>query len=163
MLRPFHTIFIFVIGFVLLINPVFFQISTAKKPTILLVRQDVTTPDTIRAELLIPTFLGNAQRNFYGQNPPDSLTFYPTPELVFRKFIGPSVSTPLLFKNRLIAAGYNGLSLYSYDQTLMFALLDKINAPFEATPIVDDKKVFAASRDGYLYCLGEKGGNQGLK
>ena len=86
---------------------------------------------------------------------PDSLTFYPTPELAFRKYIGPSISTPLMFKNRLIAAGYNGLGLYSYDQNLTFTLIDKINAPFEATPIVDNKKVFAASRDGYLYCLGK--------
>jgi len=86
---------------------------------------------------------------------PDSLTVYPTPELVFRKFIGPSISTPLLFQNRLIAAGYNGLRLYAYDQNLSFTLLDKINAPFEATPVVDDKKVFVTSRNGYLYCLGE--------
>jgi len=86
---------------------------------------------------------------------PDSLTFYPTPELVFRKFMGPSISTPLVFSKRMIAAGYNGIGLYAYDQYLNFTLLDSIDAPFEATPIVDNKKVYVASRDGYLYCLGD--------
>lgn len=86
---------------------------------------------------------------------PDSLTYYPTPELVFRKYTGPSISTPLLFKDRLVAAGYNGLRLYAYDDSLSFKLLDKINAPFETTPVVYDQKIFAASRDGYLYCLGD--------
>ena len=87
---------------------------------------------------------------------PDSLTLYQTPRLIFKDYIGPSISTPIIFDHKLIVPGYNGIRLYHYDDSLRFKLIDKMAGPFEATPIVDDRKIYIASRDGYLYCLGEK-------
>ncbi len=87
---------------------------------------------------------------------PDSVTYYPTPELVYQTYLGPSISTPVFIENRLIVAGYNGLFLFEFNQDLEFVLLDKFAAPIEATPIAWNKRIYVASRDGYLYCLGEE-------
>ena len=87
---------------------------------------------------------------------PDSIRSYPTPVLVARLKTGPSISSPVITENRLIAAGYSGLSLFSYNEESEFILLDKFPAAFEASPVIWDKRVFIASRNGYLYCFGEK-------
>ena len=34
-------------------------------------------------------------------------------------------------------------------------LLDHFDSNFEATPVVHDKRIYIASTDGYLYCLGQ--------
>lgn len=81
---------------------------------------------------------------------------YPSPQLVFKYKIGSSISTPLLFQNKLVAASYSGIYLFEYDKDLNFKLLSKFPASFESTPIVYDGKVFIASRNGYFYCLGKK-------
>ncbi len=81
---------------------------------------------------------------------------YPTPRLVFKYRIGNSISTPLLFSNKLIAASYGGIYLFEYDRNLNFKLLSKFPASFESTPIVYDEKIYVASRNGYFYCLGKK-------
>lgn len=86
---------------------------------------------------------------------PDSLSYFPTPELVFKTYLGPSISTPIFVNNRLIVAGYNGIFLYEFDENLEFELLDKFAVPIEATPIAWNGRIYIASRDGYLYCLGE--------
>lgn len=85
----------------------------------------------------------------------DRKKHYPTPKLVFKKYIGPSISTPIMVGDKLIAACYNGLYLFSFNSQLEFSLLDKISGSFEATPVVHDGKIYIASRNGYMYCLGE--------
>ncbi|MGD2034755.1 MAG: hypothetical protein PVF73_06855 [Bacteroidales bacterium] len=89
-------------------------------------------------------------------NGPRNDSGYPMPRVVFQYRIGNSISTPLLFRNKLIAAGYGGLYLFEYDRDLNFRLLSKFPATFEATPVVYNKKVYVASRNGYFYCLGKK-------
>jgi len=86
---------------------------------------------------------------------PDSLSRYPMPELVFKAKTGPSISTPVFTGSKLIAAGYDGIHLYSYEGD-GFRLEDRFPVTCEATPIVHEGMLFIASRDGYLYCLGEK-------
>ncbi len=87
---------------------------------------------------------------------PDSLTVHSTPQLVFKYHTGPSISTPVFVDNKLIVATYWGIYLFEYDQQNNFVLLDKKQGSFESTPIVYNGKIFIASRDGYLYCLGSK-------
>ena len=87
---------------------------------------------------------------------PDSITVYNTPKLVFMKKVGPSISTPIFVDNKLIVAGYWGIYLFKYDYQNQFELLDKREGSFESTPIVWNNKIYIASRDGYLYCLGLK-------
>ncbi|MBN2524278.1 MAG: hypothetical protein JXB24_13485 [Bacteroidales bacterium] len=81
---------------------------------------------------------------------------YPAPRIVFKYKIGNSISTPLLFEDKLIAASYAGIYLFDYDSDLNFKLLSKFPATFESTPIVYNGKVYIASRNGYFYCLGKK-------
>ncbi len=88
---------------------------------------------------------------------PDRKKTYPTPKLVFKKKIGASISTPIIVGNRLIAAGYGGIHLFEFDKTGNFMLLDKeYPGGFESTPIAWDGKIYIGSRNGYLYCFGEK-------
>ena len=86
---------------------------------------------------------------------PDGIKKYPTPVIRFKDKIGPSISTPLITRDRIIAAGYNGLHLYRYDKDLQITKIDSFAGPFEATPIVHDQKLYIACRDGYFYCLGK--------
>lgn len=81
---------------------------------------------------------------------------YQKPQLVFKYPTGPSISTPVFVDNKLIVATYTGLYLFEYDENCLFTLVDKSHINGEATPIVYDKRVYLASRDGYLYCLGNK-------
>ncbi len=85
----------------------------------------------------------------------DGKSDFKKPELIFKYKIGNSISTPLIFSNRLIAAGYGGIYLFEFNENYEFTVLDKFINTFEATPIVYDGKVFIAAKDGYLYCLGE--------
>jgi outer membrane protein assembly factor BamB len=84
---------------------------------------------------------------------PDGTAQLPCPKLVFKTSVGASISTPLFTQNRLVAAGYNGIRLYAYHST-KFEFLDTFTGIFEATPVVHQGRVYVASRDGYLYCLG---------
>ncbi|MFA5403458.1 MAG: hypothetical protein WC358_00815 [Ignavibacteria bacterium] len=77
------------------------------------------------------------------------------PELIFKYKISSSISTPVIFNDKLIAAGYGGIFLFEFDENYEFTLLDKKSYVFEATPIVYNGKVYIASKDGYLYCFGE--------
>jgi outer membrane protein assembly factor BamB len=86
---------------------------------------------------------------------PDSLTHHPTPPEIFSYDIGPSISTPIFTGDKLVAASYKGVFLFAYDSLLDFKLVDSFAGPFEATPIVWDGRLYLASRNGYLYCLGE--------
>lgn len=86
---------------------------------------------------------------------PDGKTKYKTPELLFRKRTGPSISTPLFVQDKLIAAGYGGISLFQYDRAAFFTQLAFHSGIFETTPVADAGRIYAASRDGYLYCFGD--------
>jgi outer membrane protein assembly factor BamB len=86
---------------------------------------------------------------------PDGKTKYPVPVVVFQNRIGPSISTPVFSKNKLVAAGYNGIHLFCFNQTGNFKLLNSYPGNFEASPTADAGKIYIASRDGYLYCFGD--------
>ena len=87
---------------------------------------------------------------------PNNNNLYPCPELVYKKLIGPSICTPIIVGNKLVAPGYNGLYLFEFDNSLKFSVLDElINMEFESTPIVYNGKMYIGSRDGFLYCFGE--------
>lgn len=87
---------------------------------------------------------------------PDGTSVYHTPVLIFKKYIGPSISTPIFVNDKLIAAGYNGIFLFEFDKERNFTLLDRFSAPFESTPVAWDGKIYVASRNGYLYCFGSE-------
>lgn len=87
---------------------------------------------------------------------PDSTSFYQTPVLKFKKQIGPSISTPILVEDKLVVASYNGIYLFCYDSLAHFRQLDFMPGYFEATPVVWENRLYIASRNGYLYCLGVK-------
>jgi len=78
-----------------------------------------------------------------------------SPQLLFKYPTGSSISTPLLIDDYLISAGYNGLHIFKF-QNNQFVLVKKISGRFEATPFVYNKRLYIASRDGYLYCYGER-------
>ena len=85
---------------------------------------------------------------------PNLRAAYRVPKLVYKNYVGPSISTPILVNNKLIAATYNGIYLFEYNENLDFQLLDKFEASFESTPVAFNNKVYVASRNGYLYCFG---------
>jgi hypothetical protein len=86
---------------------------------------------------------------------PDGKTKYPVPVLEFSHHIGPSISTPVFSKNKLIAAGYNGINLFSFNEEGNFTLQKTVLGNFEASPVTDQGRVYIASRDGFLYCFGD--------
>ena len=88
---------------------------------------------------------------------PDDVHHYPQPKLVFMKKIGSSIATPIIVGNKLVAPAYTGLYLFDFNKKMEFRLLDKhLSGSFESTPVVQDRRIYVGSRDGYLYCLGEK-------
>ena len=88
---------------------------------------------------------------------PNLKNYYSLPKLVFKQQIGPSISTPIIVKNKIIAAGYKGIYLFEFDKNMNFKLLDKKGrSAFESTAIVHDRRVYIGAKDGYLYCFGEK-------
>ncbi|CAN5229361.1 hypothetical protein BH09BAC5_BH09BAC5_12360 [soil metagenome] len=86
---------------------------------------------------------------------PDGKTKYATPVLKFCYHIGPSISTPVFSENKLVAAGYNGINLFTFNHLGDFEFLKKYPGNFEASPSSDHGNIFIASRDGYLYCFGD--------
>lgn len=84
---------------------------------------------------------------------PDSLSRYPTPRLAYKRKVGPSISTPVFYKDKLLVATYSGLFLFEYNENQQFELKDKFAAPFEATPVAYNGCIYVASRNGYLYCF----------
>lgn len=88
---------------------------------------------------------------------PNNQKSYPTPKLVFKKSVGGSISTPIIIGNKLISTGYGGIYLFEFDEKGNFELLDKkYMGSFEATAIAWDGRIYVGSRNGYLYCFGEK-------
>jgi outer membrane protein assembly factor BamB len=88
---------------------------------------------------------------------PCNVKKYPKPQHVFKYRTGISISTPIFTEDRLIVMTYDGLFMFGYDQNCVFKLIeknDKIRG--EATPVMHNKRLYVASRDGSLYCLGKK-------
>jgi outer membrane protein assembly factor BamB len=81
-------------------------------------------------------------------------TLYPTPRLVYKYNTGPSISTPIFTENRIVAAGYNGIHLFSYSPREL-KLLAHFQASCESSPVVHNGRLYIASRDGNLYCFGD--------
>lgn len=84
---------------------------------------------------------------------------YPTPKLLFKYYIGPGISSPIIVEDKIIACSSSGIYLFEYqwnNSKFSAKLLDRLSGvPVEASPIVWDKRVYIASRNGFLYCLGE--------
>jgi outer membrane protein assembly factor BamB len=87
---------------------------------------------------------------------PDGISSFASPDSVFSYDVGPSISTPLFTGDRLVACGYNGIYLFSYDEDGNFRLLDRFGITVESTPFIYNNHIYIASRNGYLYCLGTK-------
>ena len=85
---------------------------------------------------------------------PNKKKYYPKPKLVFKKYIGASISTPVFSKGRLMAAGYKGIYVFKYIEG-EFIQTDYRKGNFEATPSVHNGRVYIASRNGYFYCFGK--------
>jgi len=81
---------------------------------------------------------------------------YKIPKLIFKYKTGPSISTPIIVQNKIIAATYNGIYLFEHDKKMRFKLLAHYaTGSIESTPVVHNKRIYVASRDGFLYCFGE--------
>jgi outer membrane protein assembly factor BamB len=88
---------------------------------------------------------------------PDGKHLYHPPALVYRKKTGPSIATPIIVGDKIIAPGYKGIYLFEFTRNGVFRLLDKhLSGAIESTPIVYNERLYVGSRDGYLYCLGGK-------
>lgn len=85
----------------------------------------------------------------------NNVTLYPTPRMRFKYNTGPSISTPLIVGDKIIAAGYNGIHLFRYTSNEL-KLIQTFPASCESTPVVHKGRMYVASRDGYLYCFGNK-------
>jgi hypothetical protein len=87
----------------------------------------------------------------------DGKTLIPMPELLYKSYIGGTISTPIFIKNKLIVALDNGLLLYRINKNASVELIARLdNMEIDATPIAVDGFLYLASRDGYLYCFGRK-------
>jgi len=90
---------------------------------------------------------------------PDSITRFSTPLVVAKTNIPGTISTPIIVKDKIIAATDSGLYLFKLvkqGKTHTLVLLDKIDGlPIDATPIVWDRRVYIAVRDGFMYCFGD--------
>jgi outer membrane protein assembly factor BamB len=89
---------------------------------------------------------------------PDGKKEYPTPQFLYKYNIGPGISSPIIVDNKIIACSSSGIFLFEFQKQnnkFTVKLLDKIlGIPIEASPIVWNKKVYIASRNGFLYCFG---------
>ena len=67
-----------------------------------------------------------------------------------------SISTPLFVGDKILVGYDNGLDLYQVTPQQKLQRLDRLAGPmFDATPVVWGGLVYAASKNGYLYCLGQ--------
>ncbi|MBK1856354.1 hypothetical protein JO972_15390 [Verrucomicrobiaceae bacterium 5K15] len=66
-----------------------------------------------------------------------------------------SISTPLFVGNRIVVGYDNGMDLYQVSAAGKLQRLDRLSGPmFDATPVVWNGRIYAGSKNGYLYCLG---------
>lgn len=67
-----------------------------------------------------------------------------------------SISTPLFVGDKIVVGYDNGMDLYRVTAAGKLVRLDRLSGPmFDATPVVWDGRVYAGSKDGFLYCLGD--------
>lgn len=81
---------------------------------------------------------------------------YPTPVVLDQvKLPKGSISTPLFVGNRIVVGYDNGMDLYQVSAAGKMQRLARLSGPmFDATPIVWNGRIYAGSKNGYLYCLG---------
>lgn len=86
----------------------------------------------------------------------DTSLYLPQPQLVFTHTVGPSISTPIWVGKQLIVATSKGIFRFEWQtDERTFVFKENVNIRCEATPVVDQGRLYVASRNGYLYCLGE--------
>lgn len=85
---------------------------------------------------------------------------YHTPKLLAKIRTHATISTPIIVKDKILAATDSGLFLFQFsyiDDNFKIELLDKIpNMSFDATPIAWNGRIYLADFNGYLWCFGEK-------
>jgi len=104
----------------------------------------------------------------------DGTTSYPTPVLAAKSYIGGAISTPIIVDDHLIACGYDakvhvfriryddpkGVKLTARNGTQVSVGLTEVASfkagAIESTPVVWRGRIYIGSRDGFLYCLGER-------
>ncbi len=91
----------------------------------------------------------------------DTSIYLPQPQLVFKYQVGPSISTPIWVGKQLIAATSQGISRFEWDaEQRSFSFREQVKIRCESTPVVDQGRLYVASRNGYLYCLGQVDSSQ---
>ncbi len=103
---------------------------------------------------------------------------YPTPRVVAKFYVGGSISTPIMVDDSIVAAGYDAtVHLYEirykkasekaagalrspdggwYEVTVEETDSFSGGGAFESTPVMWKGRVFIGSRDGSLYCIGDR-------
>ena len=90
----------------------------------------------------------------------DGKTEVYAPKIYFKYKTGPSISTPIIVGNRMAVPCYEKFYLFEFNDNMEFKLLVSQEFSAEATPFCDNGRIYVASRNGYLYCLGDsKGGS----
>lgn len=88
----------------------------------------------------------------------DGKTQAATPKTVFKYPTGAAISTPLFIDDQILALTYDSLYLFRHDANYNFQLRAKLAIRGEATPLVHEGRIYVASRDGFLYCIGDNAG-----
>lgn len=89
---------------------------------------------------------------------PDGKTYYPKPKLLYKQYVGASISSPIIVGNKIVACTYEGIFLFEFNSKMEFKLLDKKkDISFEASPICWNNRIYVVSNTtGLMYCFGEK-------
>ncbi|MFK7796979.1 MAG: PQQ-binding-like beta-propeller repeat protein [Aureispira sp.] len=107
----------------------------------------VVDTDTLVDDFSMPTF--------------DTSLYLPCPQLLFKHYVGPSIATPIWVGKQLIVATSKGISRFEWQAAgHTFIFKEKIAIRCESTPVVDQGRLYIASRNGYLYCLGKVDSSQ---
>ena len=77
-----------------------------------------------------------------------------SPKLIFSYPTGAAISTPLIIGDKILALTYDAMWLFQHDDNYQFRLVSKLDIRGEATPFVHQGRIYVASRDGHLYCIG---------
>jgi len=96
---------------------------------------------------------------------PDSTVWCPnlkqkhsTPKLLAKIRTHPSIATPIIVQNRILAPTDSGLFLFEFkfvNDEFQIELIDKnLNKSFDATAIAWNGRIYLADFEGYLWCYG---------
>jgi outer membrane protein assembly factor BamB len=89
----------------------------------------------------------------------DGKSVFRKPKVLFDYLLRGTISTPIIVKDKIIAATDAGVYLFKIDlKKKTLVLLDSAvkDSDFDATPIAVDGRIYLAGRNGYLYCFGKK-------